>query len=124
MARPPTKRKLNQGRSRWPIIATACPLMRTCCRAALLKALHLPPRAHGGHRALILAFSIPDIRRRATDASRRRGYQGSNSGPKGKCAEAEVRLSRFLGRRPPLKGLQQRRRLATEEIGQDRAAVR
>jgi hypothetical protein len=54
MARPPTKRKLNQGRSRSPIIATACLLTRTCCRAALLKALHLPLRAHGGHRALIL----------------------------------------------------------------------
>src|ERR1700733_6856281 len=43
---------------------------------------------------------------------------------RGECAPAEVGLCGFLGCRPTLEGLQQRRRLATEYIGQDQAPVR
>ena len=94
--------------------------MRTCCRAALLEALHLPLRAHGGHRALILrsrTFGVEQLMPPGAGATRRQ-FSPTESARRPRSAYRALRAAAQA-----LK-VQQRHRHATEDIGRGRAAVR
>jgi hypothetical protein len=57
MTRPPNEKKFKPGQEPLANHRHSYPLMRTCSGAALLKALHLPLRAEGGHSKLALGSS-------------------------------------------------------------------